>query len=107
MIGKLHNTAAIYLVKDDKALLLFRQGGQVVTDVWTGSAGGHFEDFEINNAISSVGWMQYKISNIPFYLVFQWDDLFGIVIINNNQTEKEDVLHFLKNYGGSRLTIAI
>ncbi len=53
----------------------------------------------VNGEISSVGWMRYKISNIPFDLVFQWDDLFGIVIINNNQTEKEDVLHFLKNYG--------
>ena len=54
MIGKLRNMTAIYLIKDDKVLLLFRQGGTVVTDVWTGSAGGHFEDFELNNATACV-----------------------------------------------------
>jgi len=45
---------AIYLFREDKVLLLFRQGGQVVTDVWTGSAGGHFESFELNNAKACV-----------------------------------------------------
>lgn len=50
MLGKLRNMTAIYLIRDDNVLLLFRQGGQVVNDVWTGSAGGHFEDFELNNA---------------------------------------------------------
>lgn len=41
---------AIYLFKGDKVLLLFRQGGRVVNNVWTGSAGGHFEESELNNA---------------------------------------------------------
>ena len=54
MIGKLRNMTAIYLLKDDKVLLLFRQGGQVVNNVWTGSAGGHFEEFELNNATACV-----------------------------------------------------
>lgn len=50
MVGKLRNMTAIYLFKGDKVLLLFRQGGRVVNNVWTGSAGGHFEEFELNNA---------------------------------------------------------
>ena len=54
MIGKLRNMTTIYLTKNDNVLLLFRQGGRVVTDVWTGSAGGHFEDFELNNAKACV-----------------------------------------------------
>ena len=54
MMGKLRNMTAIYLLKDDKVLLLFRQGGRVVNDVWTGSAGGHFEDFELNDAKACV-----------------------------------------------------
>lgn len=54
MMGKLRNMATIYLFRRDKVLLLFRQGGRVVNDVWTGSAGGHFEDFEINNATACV-----------------------------------------------------
>lgn len=50
MIGKLRNMTAIYLFKGDRVLLLFRQGGRVVNNVWTGSAGGHFEEFELNDA---------------------------------------------------------
>lgn len=47
--GKLRNMTAIYLLKGDKVLLLYRQGGRVVNDVWTGSAGGHFEENELND----------------------------------------------------------
>ena len=54
MIGKLRNMTAIYLLKGDKVLLLFRQGGKVVNEVWTGTAGGHFEEFELNNAKACV-----------------------------------------------------
>lgn len=46
MQGKLRNMTAIYLLKGDKVLLLFRQGGRVVNNVWMGSAGGYFEEFE-------------------------------------------------------------
>ena len=49
MTGKLRNMTSIYLLKDDKVLLLFRKGGRVVSDVWTGSAGGHFEEFELKS----------------------------------------------------------
>ena len=35
-------------------LLLYRQGGRVVNDVWVGSAGGHFEEFELNDARACV-----------------------------------------------------
>ncbi|MBQ8326996.1 MAG: NUDIX hydrolase [Lachnospiraceae bacterium] len=54
MSGKLRNMTAIYLFKGDKVLLLFRQGGSVVNNVWTGSAGGHFEEFELNDAKACV-----------------------------------------------------
>ena len=54
MQGKLRNMTAIYLLRGDKILLLFRQGGRVVNNVWTGSAGGHFEEFELNNAKACV-----------------------------------------------------
>ena len=37
----------IYISKQDKMLLLYRQGGRVVNDIWVGSAGGHFEANEI------------------------------------------------------------
>jgi len=50
MNGKLRNMTAIYLIKDNRVLLLYRQGGRVVNNVWTGSAGGHFEEYELNDA---------------------------------------------------------
>ncbi len=54
MNGKLRNMTSIYLLRDDKILLLYRQGGKVVNNVWTGSAGGHFEDYELNDAEACV-----------------------------------------------------
>ena len=54
MDGKLRNMTAIYLFKGKKVLLLYRQGGRVVNNVWTGSAGGHFENYELNDAKACV-----------------------------------------------------
>lgn len=54
MDGKLRNMTSIYITKADKMLLLFRQGSKVVNDVWVGSAGGHFEDSELNDARACV-----------------------------------------------------
>ena len=54
MDGKLRNMTAIYLQDEDKVLLLYRQGGSVVNNVWTGSAGGHFETHELNDAKACV-----------------------------------------------------
>lgn len=54
MDGKLRNMASIYITNADKMLLLFRQGSRVVNDVWVGSAGGHLEDFELNDAKACV-----------------------------------------------------
>jgi len=54
MYEKLRNMTSIYLFKKDKVLLLYRQGGSVVNNVWTGSAGGHFENDELNDATACV-----------------------------------------------------
>lgn len=45
----LRNMTSLYLTKGDRILLLYRQGGRVVNEVWTGSAGGHFEPYERND----------------------------------------------------------
>jgi len=52
--GKLRNMASIYLRKDGRLLLLYRQGNSIVKNLWIGSAGGHFEAEEINNAKTCV-----------------------------------------------------
>lgn len=40
---------SIYLLCDDQVLMLYRQGSRVVNDLWVGSAGGHFEEYELND----------------------------------------------------------
>ena len=54
MEGKLRNMTSIYITSADKILLLLRLGGRVVNNVWVGSAGGHFEEFELNDAKACV-----------------------------------------------------
>lgn len=54
MSGKLRSMTSVYLMKDDRFLLLFREGGRVVNHVYTGSAGGHFEKDELNDARACV-----------------------------------------------------
>ena len=54
MNGKLRNMTSIYLIRGNRVLLLYRQGGSVVNNVWTGSAGGHFEEHEMNDAKACV-----------------------------------------------------
>ena len=45
---------SVYLLRGEKVLFLYGQGGRVVNDVWVGSAGGHFENYEINDAKACV-----------------------------------------------------
>lgn len=54
MEGKLRNMTSIYLLKGERVLLLYRQGSRVVNNMWTGSAGGHFEEYELNDARACV-----------------------------------------------------
>ena len=49
-IGRLRNMTSIYLTYKGEILLLFRQGSRVVNNMWVGSAGGHFEPDELNDA---------------------------------------------------------
>ena len=46
---KLRNMTGIYLSCNGQMLLLYRQGGRVVSDQWVASAGGHFEKDELND----------------------------------------------------------
>ena len=52
--GKLRSMASVYLRKNDKILLLYRQGCSIVSNLWIGSAGGHFEMPELHDAKACV-----------------------------------------------------
>lgn len=47
---KQRNMTSIFLCSDNKILLLFRKGSRVANNVWISSAGGHFEESELNDA---------------------------------------------------------
>lgn len=49
MEGKLRNMTAIYIIDNDKMLMLYRVGSKVVAPSWCG-IGGHFEKNELNDA---------------------------------------------------------
>ena len=51
---KQRNMTSVYLRRDGKFLLLKRQGSRVANNVWIGSAGGHIEEYELNNAEACV-----------------------------------------------------
>lgn len=46
---KLRNMTSVYLVRDDAVLCLYRIGSRVVSNRYIGSAGGHFEEKELND----------------------------------------------------------
>ena len=46
---KLRNMTGIYISCNGQMLLLYRQGGRVVSNQWIASAGGHFEPDELND----------------------------------------------------------
>ena len=51
MNGLLRNMTSIYLYDDDnRVLLLYRVGSRVVNNAYIGTAGGHFEKEELNDA---------------------------------------------------------
>lgn len=52
--GKLRNMASVYLFYQGRILLLYRQGSKVANQVWVASAGGHFEEHELNDARACV-----------------------------------------------------
>ena len=48
-VGRLRNMTAIYLRCGGGMLLLYRMGSRVIGDSYTGTAGGHFEQDELND----------------------------------------------------------
>lgn len=54
MNGKLRNMTALYILRGEKILLLYRQGSRIVNNLYVGAAGGHFEKNELNDARACV-----------------------------------------------------
>lgn len=54
MNGKLRNMTSVYLTGERGILCLYRIGSRVANNKYIGSAGGHFESHELNNARACV-----------------------------------------------------
>ena len=52
--GKLRNMASVYFTSGNKILLLYRKDGSIVSNMWIGSAGGHFEKEELNHSTACI-----------------------------------------------------
>ena len=50
MDGKLRNMTSVYLTGEQGILCLYRIGSRVANNLYVGSAGGHFEQGELNDA---------------------------------------------------------
>ena len=50
MDGKLRNMTSVYLTGEQGILCLYRIGSRVANNLYVGSAGGHFEADELNDA---------------------------------------------------------
>lgn len=50
MDGELRNMTSVYLLREDAVLCLYRVGSRVADKMYIGSAGGHFETDELNDA---------------------------------------------------------
>ena len=50
MDGKLRNMTSVYLTGEKGILCLYRIGSRVANNKYVGSAGGHFEEAELNDA---------------------------------------------------------
>lgn len=54
MDGKLRNMTSLYITGDEGVLCLYRMGSRVANNLYVGSAGGHFENDELNDARACV-----------------------------------------------------
>ena len=62
--GKLRSMASVYLKFGNRILLLYRQGQSIVSNLWIGSAGGHFEENELADAKACVLRELYEELNL-------------------------------------------
>ena len=48
--------------------------------------------------LEEVDWLQYRFKQDDIGMIFQWDDLFGLVVIIDNWNKIEEAIVFLKKY---------
>lgn len=77
----------------DKWIFISSNGNYDEPDAFIALVKGIAE--QSNEKITDIGYCRYKISNQPYDMTFQWDDLFGIVVEYKNADDKENVSDYL------------
>lgn len=54
--------------------------------------------YACNGTIYEVGELQYRIKGDKHNLCYQWDDLFGIVVIYNEDENLNSVIKYIKSF---------
>lgn len=112
MDGRLRNMTSIYLYdENNRILLLYRIGSKVISDSYTGTAGGHFEKEELNDAKACVlrelkeetGLTEQDISNLDLrYITLRYSkseirqNYYFFAKLNNTEKEIKSIEGNLK-----------
>ena len=80
MLDRLRNMTSIYLVNDENMLLLYRQGGRVVNNVWTGSAGGQYVGVADGDKV--------EVLPAPLPRLFQYNSWYIFTILSRDKGTK-------------------
>lgn len=54
--------------------------------------------YSCDGIIEEVGYLQYCVIGSKYNLIYQWDSCFGIVVIYDDCTKKDEVIDFLEKY---------
>ena len=122
MDGKLRNMTSVYLTGEQGILCLYRIGSRVANNKYIGSAGGHFEKEELNDARACVlrelneelGITEADVEDLKLrYVTLRLKDgeirqnyfFFGKLKAEQELTSTEGILHWIPYDGFDNLTM--
>ena len=122
MDGKLRNMTSVYLTGEQGILCLYRIGSRVANNKYIGSAGGHFEKEELNDARACVlrelheelGITEADVEDLKLrYVTLRLKDgeirqnyfFFGMLNVERELTSTEGILHWIPYDGFENLTM--
>ena len=122
MDGKLRNMTSVYLTGEQGILCLYRIGSRVANKKYIGSAGGHFEKEELNDARACVlrelqeelGITEADVEDLKLrYVTLRLKDgeirqnyfFFGKLKAEQELTSTEGILHWIPYDGFDNLTM--
>ena len=124
MDGKLRNMTSVYLTGENGILCLYRIGSRVANNKYIGSAGGHFEKDELNDARSCIlremeeelGLREKDVEDLRLrYITYRLKDgeirqnyyFFGKLKGERELTSSEGILHWIPYDGFADLHMPV